>query len=214
MGWDTWLLQRKVPMAEKKVYFGTVGPFLYPDTDLIGDTDGDFTGETYEALVTSGQLYVATVPVKDQHVVRLIDLTALYTRGTVVPFLSLGSTVVWNMFPSSSGFLFSDFDAVTQVDLTYYTEARLIVVKKAIAGSAGSQICLRYIGAFSTTASDYLALGTSEIYVAIDTINTVLASAWISITTFAKADVFLAIIGLGGDDSTGPEFGNISAQFR
>lgn len=61
-------------MAEKKIYFGSVGPFLYDDTDTIDDVDGDFAGETYEAVVTSGQLYVETAPSKDEHVVRRIDV--------------------------------------------------------------------------------------------------------------------------------------------
>lgn len=71
-------------MAEQKIYYGTVGPFLYEDTDLIEDADGDFAGETYEALVTSGQLYVATAPTKSQHVLRKIDiLNILYPVGSV-----------------------------------------------------------------------------------------------------------------------------------
>lgn len=201
-------------MAEQKVYYGTVGPFLYEDTDLIEDADGDFASETYEALVTSGQLYVATAPTKSQHVVRLADLTPLYERSTVVPFLSLGSTVVWNMFPNAPGFLLGDYDAVTKVNLSYYTMARLIVTKKDVAGSVGSQVCLRYRVAFSSVALDYSMIGTSEVYVAVDTTNTVLVSDWVPLALAAKADVFLAVLGLNGDDLTGPEFGNVSAQFK
>lgn len=43
-------------MATKKVYIGSVGPFLFDDTNLIDDPDGDFPGETQKALVTDGEV--------------------------------------------------------------------------------------------------------------------------------------------------------------
>lgn len=41
-------------MAEKKIYIGSVGPFLYDDTDNIDDPDGDFSGQTLKGLTTDG----------------------------------------------------------------------------------------------------------------------------------------------------------------
>lgn len=49
-------------MAEKKTYIGSVGPFIFDDTDLIDDLDedgnpsGDFTGLSYKGLATSGSI--------------------------------------------------------------------------------------------------------------------------------------------------------------
>jgi len=41
-------------VAEKKIYIGSVGPFLYDDTDNIDDPDGDFSGQTLKGLTTDG----------------------------------------------------------------------------------------------------------------------------------------------------------------
>lgn len=43
-------------MAVKKVYIGSVGPFLYDDTNLINDPDGDFVGETCKAVTSDGDV--------------------------------------------------------------------------------------------------------------------------------------------------------------
>ncbi|MBE9592277.1 MAG: hypothetical protein IMF19_02245, partial [Proteobacteria bacterium] len=66
-------------MAEQKVYIGSVGPFLFDDTDPINDLDdegnpsGDFTDELYRALATTGQIYLETAPAFDEEVMRLGD---------------------------------------------------------------------------------------------------------------------------------------------
>ena len=61
-------------MAIKKIYFGTLGPFEYDDTDPINDEDGDFPGENYRAITTNDQLLVERAPAIDEEVLRLIDL--------------------------------------------------------------------------------------------------------------------------------------------
>ena len=60
-------------MALRKVYIGSVGPFLYDDTDLIDDVDGDFAGEENRGLITNGQLIVEEAPTKPGHVLRQED---------------------------------------------------------------------------------------------------------------------------------------------
>ena len=44
--------------------------------------------------------------------------------------------------------------------------------------------------------------------------NTVVSSAWINLVAGAKADVFIGLIGSGGDGALDPAFGSIVAQFR
>ncbi len=66
-------------MAIRKIYIGSVGPFLYDDTDLINDRDEDgnpdlFIGEDRRALVTDDQVYLGRAPIVGEEVVRLIDL--------------------------------------------------------------------------------------------------------------------------------------------
>ncbi len=43
-------------MALRKIYFGSLGPFVYDDTDLINDYDGDFAGQFRGAIVTDGNI--------------------------------------------------------------------------------------------------------------------------------------------------------------
>ncbi len=67
-------------MAVKKVYYNSVGPFLYDDTDAIDDYDGDFSGETRQALTTEGQLLVEGEPVDDNNITRFIDILTFITE--------------------------------------------------------------------------------------------------------------------------------------
>lgn len=64
-------------MAERKYYIGSLGPFLYDDTDLIEDQDGDFPAESYDGFVTSGGVRVGKNPSDDHDVVRKEDLGRL-----------------------------------------------------------------------------------------------------------------------------------------
>lgn len=43
-------------MAIRKVYIGSIGPFLYDDAEPINDPDGDFLGENYHGLITDGAI--------------------------------------------------------------------------------------------------------------------------------------------------------------
>ena len=61
-------------MALQKIYIGSVGPFLYEDTDPINDVDSDFAGEDRNALTTGGQLLIEGAPTNLNHIVRLQDL--------------------------------------------------------------------------------------------------------------------------------------------
>lgn len=60
-------------MANKKVYFGSHGPFIYDDTALVDDPDGDFAGETTRGITTDGQLLINEAPTELTNVVRLGD---------------------------------------------------------------------------------------------------------------------------------------------
>jgi hypothetical protein len=75
-------------------------------------------------------------------------------------------------------------------------------------------LILRYRTAFSTTVGDYLDIGTSEVSVAVNTTNTILSTSWIDLVAGAKADIFLSLVGSGGDGVLDPAFGQIIAQFK
>ena len=48
-------------MTERKIYIGSVGPFLYDDADPIDDQDGDFSGENYHGLLSDGNVFAANI---------------------------------------------------------------------------------------------------------------------------------------------------------
>lgn len=120
----------------------------------------------------------------------------------------------WSNMPSAVTFLLGTHRHVVKADLANFTQARLIVNKQATAGAASSKLILRYRTTFSTTVGDYSDIGTSEVSVAVNVTNTVLDSGWVDLASGAKADVFIAVAGSGGDGAIDPAFGVISAQFK
>jgi hypothetical protein len=132
----------------------------------------------------------------------------------IVPIVSDNAAVTWTNMPVALTFWSGSYRHITKVDLTNYTQVRLIVNKQTTAGAAASKLILRYRTAFSTTVGDYSDIGTSEVSVAVNVLNTVLASNWINLATGAKADIFLSLVGSGGDGALDPAFGQIFAQFR
>lgn len=101
-----------------------------------------------------------------------------------------------------------------KVDLTNFTQVRLIVNKQGTAGAAASKIILRYRTAFDATAANWVDIGTSEVNCAINVQNAVVVSAWVNLAALAKADVFICPLMSGGDGVLDPIVGNILAQFK
>lgn len=68
-------------MAERKLYIGSVGPFLYDDDVAIDDPEGDFAGEDHCGVVTDGQLLVEAAPSSNHHVLRFGDIAFISNPG-------------------------------------------------------------------------------------------------------------------------------------
>ena len=62
-------------MTERKVYLGSIGPFLFDDDDDLEDADGDFSGEKMSAIVTDAPIHQTATPTSANEVVRLEDVT-------------------------------------------------------------------------------------------------------------------------------------------
>ena len=116
--------------------------------------------------------------------------------------------------PLAATFLFGSYRHIIKVDLTGYTQCRFIVNKQTTAGAAASKLILRYRTAFSTAVGDYADIGTSEVSVAVNTTNVVLATSWVALAPGAIGDVFVCVVGSGGDGVLDPAFGTIVAQFK
>ena len=85
-------------MAEKKIYLGSVGPYLFEDDELIEDEEGDFSGETRHAIVTNCQMIVTEAPSGDDELMRLGDsneriLAPLSVANIDDPSTELGAVV-------------------------------------------------------------------------------------------------------------------------
>jgi hypothetical protein len=139
-----------------------------------------------------------------------------YAPHLVVPIHALGhSSATWAVQPAAETFLFDNDRHVGLFDLSLYNQARLVVKMEGTAAFAGATLALRFATSFSGTVGDYANIGDPDaLTVAIDSADTVVASAWEDMDTDAQADVFLAVVGAGGNGVVSPAFGNIWAQFR
>lgn len=116
--------------------------------------------------------------------------------------------------PAADTFLFSSHRHVQMIDLTGMSHVRLKVNKQATAGATGAKLILKYANTFSTTVGNYSDIGTSPVEVAINVTNTYLDSGWVELDPSAtNGDVYLAVVGSGGDGVLDPAFGTISVAF-
>lgn len=122
----------------------------------------------------------------------------------------------WANMPTTLQFFDSSSAYVTQIDLSYYNQVRLIVNKQGTAGATGSKLLVRYQATSGSpfTESSYLDIGTSEVSVLVDTTSTILTTSWINLASGAIGDVWVALMGIDGDTTADPVFGNIYAEFR
>lgn len=128
------------------------------------------------------------------------------------------AALVWTNMPTALSFWLSTATVakgVERVDLTGYTQVRLRVNKQGTAGASASKLILRYKAApFTQAVANYSDIGVSEVSVAVNVTNTYLETAWINLAAGAKADVFLALVGSGGDGALDPAFGTVTAEFK
>jgi hypothetical protein len=120
----------------------------------------------------------------------------------------------WSNMPSTLQFFDASPAFITVAELSAFTQVRLLINKLGTSGATNSKIYLRYSTTYSQTASSYSAIGTSSVELAINQSNQFLETAWINLATGAKADVFIALVGDGGDGALDPVFGMIAAEFR
>lgn len=143
------------------------------------------------------------------------------SRGSqiLIPFATTDiANMVWTNQPVALSFWMSSATSgkgVIRVDLTNYTQVRLMVNKLNTAGATDSKLILRYkTGSWSTAVADYLNIGVSEVSVPINVQNTFLETSWIDLVPEAKADVLITLLGSGGDGVIDPIFGYIAATFK
>ena len=98
-------------MVERRTYFGTTGPFIYDDTDLIADEDGYFTDEYYGSMVSTHQGYIEEDPTEDRHICLLNTLGERISRAITVTDISDPSEL--NLLESENGGLIACYQTRT-----------------------------------------------------------------------------------------------------
>ena len=133
-------------MAEKKLYLGSVGPYLFEDDELIEDEDGDFSGELRHAITTNRQMIVTETPTGDDELIRLGDsnkriLAPLSVTNIDDPSTELGAIVG----TAGALILVYQVDAATDEATLYEWEAANsggADIPHVVAGSSGFWIAV------------------------------------------------------------------------
>lgn len=113
-----------------------------------------------------------------------------------IDIISQSTDALWRNMPEARTEIFGSTAYRTRVDFTGGTEYRL-VVSQTVAGETEAKFELEY----SLNNVDYFvanATGPSEVSVASVGVN---VGAWATLATGAKGDVYLRVIGLGGDNA-------------
>lgn len=137
--------------------------------------------------------------------------TPVYVLRTEnIAFLNAGSAVAWTDMPAALTTFLGAAWIMTKADLAYYSQARLVANVVAV-GFAGSKLRPQY----SLDAASWASLCDSDGATVTDlSPGGILVSAWGTIASVARADVFLRLVGLDGDGVADPSFGTIMLQVR
>ena len=119
----------------------------------------------------------------------------------VIPIV--GALTTWTNMPSAA----TEFTGTprTKVDLGAVDDVR-IVVCVGVVGNAGATLVVQY-------STDQSAWNTLTDTVSINALN-VQVSAWSTIPAGAKGDVFLRVVGAGGNGTMDPQIKLVQLQVR
>jgi hypothetical protein len=188
------------------------------------NTDGTVTART--ASETRTDLGLGTASTVDtgtggSNVPTITQADVRYQgKNTVVDtvvFLPPGATI-WSNIPAALTFFAGQSRWVIPMDLSAKTDIRLRVMMGGSGGSTNAKIRVLYktqASGYSTTITDYVTVGSSEVQVTYGTsTNALITTSWIPIIAGAKADVFIALAGIDGDGVADPGFLNIYLETR
>jgi len=182
----------------KAVELLTTGQFKW--NDYLTSTSFTGTAAGYLAFTSTGSIITVPVP----------------TNGTKLYRIDFNSALpdTWTNMPSAISFFDGSTAFINAAELSNFTQVRLLINKLGTAGASGSAIILRYNTTYTQNANLWSAIGTTSVQLAVNNTNQFLETAWIDLVAGAKADVFIALMGSGGDGAADPIFGMIAAEFR
>lgn len=116
--------------------------------------------------------------------------------------------VTWTNMPAAATELFGVVHRRARIDLTYASQIRLM----ARVSTLGYSTSILY-AQYSTDESAWVTLTTNSLAIGGGSAGT-RVTAWENIPTGALADVFVRIMGSGGDGVVDPILGTIQLQVR
>lgn len=121
----------------------------------------------------------------------------------------------WRNMPAARRFFLDSWLYVTKVDLAHVAQARLVVTRGSVAVvPPNARLSLVYTSVFSTDVTVYEDIGVGPIEANVSPADTVVATPWVGLADPARDDVYVSVIGYGGDGKDDPVFGSVLAQFR
>jgi hypothetical protein len=140
-------------------------------------------------------------------------LTNIQSFG--VPVFMAGAGVLTNQALALSVFPSSPGSAITKLDLSGFTQVKFVVAVTTASASANTpKVILRYFTAFSSTPSDFLDIGTSEVNGSLSALG-VTDTGWINLSAGAiAANRYVRVLMSGGDGAADPQTGVVTAYFR
>lgn len=127
----------------------------------------------------------------------------------------IDAALTWTDMPSAANFLSASAIHRTRLDLTEFTQCRIVVTMGPTAGASGAKLTVKYKATSDTTTFASVSdIGTSEVNCLIDSASTCVAGSWVDLAAGAKADVFVYVGGRDGNGTTDPTFASIHVQFR
>lgn len=164
----------------------------------------DFPSISFESN-TAGKLRLDQ---NDGVPVPLVQIPDAAIRDASLTFLADGAAVRWSAQPSALTEFLGVMRHRLKYDLSKFNQARLIVNVTAI-GATHAKIRVQY----AEQITYYYLDDSSGPSVGINTIG-LKVSTWIDLCDGAKADVFLRLVGIGGDGIVNPAFGLIAVQVK
>lgn len=134
--------------------------------------------------------------------------------GACIDFHSdAGTALTLTNSPAAARFLGGSNRHVRKIDLTPFRQVRF-TARVLVAGSANSQLAVRWHGGSSLNIGDYQMLGVTEVFAPLNALGWG-GGQWIDLHPDAIGDNrLIAIRESGGDGAAEPQIGNIDLWLR
>lgn len=128
-----------------------------------------------------------------------------------IVFQANGASQAWSAMPAALTEYRGGSTARWKYDLSYASQARF-VVRVSTAGAVGAELRVQY--SLDETTWNYLDGASGPAVTGINNTSPTKESVWVTIVAAARTDVWLRVIGIGGDGTLSPAFGTVALQVR